>query len=289
MRIIVHGRLRFDTDLPKLKAVLSALHRRFDEVSYTPNLAQAVGDHELASPSIASGQFKAGQFDALVSIGGDGTILESVRKVSDTEIPILGVNAGRLGFLASTPLEEVEQAFDKLKQGHFQVDKRTLVQAQTDGNQFGADNYALNEVSVHKSATSSMIVVHAYLDDFFLNTYWADGLIVSTPTGSTGYSLSAGGPIIAPGTSNFSITPIAPHNLNVRPLVICDSRKITLKIGSSDPNYLMSLDSQSKVLNTDVEITITKANFRVGLIRFGPHDYFDTLRDKLMWGNDQRN
>ena len=287
MRIIVHGRLRFHTDLPKLESVLNTLNNKFDSVCYTPDLAQIGGID--TSNVVASDKLHSGQFDVLVSIGGDGTILESVRKVGDSGIPILGVNAGRLGFLASTPFEELNQAVDKLLNSDFQVDKRTLVQAETDGNQFGGENYALNELSVHKSATSSMVVVNAYLDDFFLNTYWADGLIISTPTGSTGYSLSAGGPIIAPGTSNFIITPIAPHNLNVRPLVIGDDRKITLKIGGSDPNYMMSLDSQSKVLDSDIEVTISKADFKVGLVRFGPNDYFDTLRGKLMWGIDRRN
>ena len=215
--------------------------------------------------------------------------MESVRKVGQSGIPILGVNTGRLGFLSSTPFEELEQAFLNVKDGGFQVDYRTLVQAETEDNLFGDENYALNEVSVHKSATSSMVVVNAYLDDFFLNTYWADGLIISTPTGSTGYSLSTGGPIVAPGTNNFIITPIAPHNLNVRPLVISDARKITLKIVDADPNFMISLDSQSKVVKSDVEIHVSKANFQVGLVRFGPNDYFDTLRGKLMWGIDSRN
>lgn len=287
MRIAVHGRLRYDADRPRLEVILGLLNQKFSSVSYTEELAQigGVGTDQV----IAQKRLSSGQFDALVSVGGDGTILESVRKVADSDIPILGVNTGRLGFLASTPFEELEQALDKLANGSFQVDKRTLVKAETGIELFGEDNFALNEVSVHKSATSSMVVVKAYLDDFFLNTYWADGLIVSTPTGSTGYSLSAGGPIIAPGTSNFIITPIAPHNLNVRPLVISDGRTITLKIDEVDPNFMVSLDSQSKVVKSDVEIRISKSDFKVGLIRFGPHDYFDTLRGKLMWGHDRRN
>lgn len=287
MRIAVHGRLRSDTDRSKLESVLSTLDQKFGSVSYTQNLAEVGGvqSHRILS----NDKFEQGQFDALVCIGGDGTILESVRKVGRSGIPILGVNAGRLGFLASTPFEELDQALEKLMNGDFQIDRRTLVQAETVGDLFGADNYALNEVSVHKNSTSSMIVVNAYLDDFFLNTYWADGLIISTPTGSTGYSLSAGGPIIAPGTSNFIITPIAPHNLNVRPLVISDDRRITLRIGDADPDFMMSLDSQSVIVGPQTEIRITKADFEVGLIRFGPNDYFDTLRGKLMWGHDRRN
>ncbi|HAP68776.1 MAG TPA: NAD kinase [Flavobacteriales bacterium] len=287
MQIAVHGRLRFESDRPRLQAVLNVLNQKFQSISYTQELAE-IGGLPMDGV-IPTEKFRKDQFDALVCIGGDGTILESVRKVGNSGIPILGVNAGRLGFLASTPLEELEQAFEKLKTGDFQVDERTLVKAETDDNLFGGDNYALNEVSVHKNATSSMIVVNAYLDDFFLNTYWADGLIISTPTGSTGYSLSAGGPIIAPGTSNFVITPIAPHNLNVRPLVIADNRKVTLRIGDADPSFMMSLDSQSNIISSEVEIRVSKADFQVGLIRFGTNDYFDTLRGKLMWGIDKRN
>lgn len=287
MRIAVHGRLRYETDRPRLEAILQQLATKFESVSFTRDLATLGGIN--AEQIIDGDKFHEGEFDVLVSIGGDGTILESVLKVGRSGIPILGVNAGRLGFLASTPFEEFGQALDKLANGDFQVDDRTLVQADTDSGLFGADNYALNEVSVHKSATSSMLVVNAYLDDFFLNTYWADGLIISTPTGSTGYSLSTGGPIVAPGTSNFIITPIAPHNLNVRPLVISDHRKITLRVDTSDPNFLISLDSQSKIVGSEVEIRVSKADFKVGLIRFGPNDYFDTLRSKLMWGHDRRN
>ena len=287
MRLAVHGRVRFDTDRPRLETVLEILRSKFESVKYTSGL---VGMRGVESKLIIeTPKLNSADFDLLISIGGDGTILESVRLVGASGIPILGINAGRLGFLASTPVEELDAALSRLLAGDYSIEERTLVRAETDQDFFGNDNYALNEVSVHKSATSSMVIVNAYLDDFFLNTYWADGLIISTPTGSTGYSLSTGGPIIAPGTSNFIITPIAPHNLNVRPLVISDNRRVTLKIGGTDPNFMMSLDSQSKVLNSDVELRISRADFTVGLVRFGPNDYFDTLRSKLMWGIDRRN
>lgn len=287
MRVAVHGRLRFDSDRPRLEAVLKTLTDCFESVAYSVTLQDlnGVDSHQVFEDE----KLSEGQFDVLVSVGGDGTILESVRIVDRSGIPIFGVNTGRLGFLSSTPYEELEKAFQLLKNGQFQVDHRALVKAETKNDLFGEANYALNEVSVHKSATSSMVVVNAYLDDFFLNTYWADGLIISTPTGSTGYSLSTGGPIVAPGTNNLIITPIAPHNLNVRPLVISDERKITLKIEDTDPNFMISLDSQSKIVGSDVEISVSKADFEVGLVRFGPHDYFDTLRGKLMWGIDRRN
>lgn len=287
MRIAVHGRSRIEADRARLLAINVELKDRFSDIHYTKEVAQILGAD--ATNFIAEDSFTKGQFDALISIGGDGTILESTRKVARSGIPILGVNTGRLGFLASTPFEGIKDAFDKLLKGEFQVDKRTLIKAETDENHFESENYALNELSVHKSATSSMVIVHAFLDGQFLNTYWADGLIISTPTGSTGYSLSAGGPIVAPSTSNFIITPIAPHNLNVRPLVISHDRKITLRIGDTDPNFMMSLDSQSKIVSSEVEIRVSKADFEVGLIRFGVNDYFDTLRGKLMWGRDSRN
>lgn len=287
MRIAVHGRSRIEADLERLLAINKELNQRFEDLHYSRELAELLNSDGLQV--IQQESFQKNQFDALISIGGDGTILESARKVARSGIPILGVNTGRLGFLASTPIEEIKGALDKLMNGDFQVDKRTLIKAETIENHFGSENYALNELSVHKSATSSMVIVNAYLDGQFLNTYWADGLIISTPTGSTGYSLSAGGPIVAPSTSNFIITPIAPHNLNVRPLVISDERKITLKIGDTDPNFMMSLDSQSKIVSSEVQINVSKADFEVGLIRFGANDYFDTLRGKLMWGRDSRN
>ena len=278
MRIAVHGRSRVGADRTRLLAINDELNQRFADILNTDGIKV-----------ITEKRFQKDQFDALISIGGDGTILESARKVARSGIPILGVNTGRLGFLASTPFEELKEALDRLKKREFHVDSRTLIKAETDQDHFGTENYALNELSIHKNATSSMVVVHAFLDEQFLNSYWADGLIVSTPTGSTGYSLSAGGPIVAPSTSNFIITPIAPHNLNVRPLVISDESNITLRIGDTDPNFMMSLDSQSKIVSSEVVIRVSKADFQVGLIRFGTNDYFDTLRGKLMWGRDSRN
>ena len=287
MTIAVHGRLRYEADRPRLEAILELLKERFSEVFFTEGLAEMNG---ISGDSVIdNSRLARDQFDLFVSVGGDGTLLDSVRKVGRSQIPILGVNTGRLGFLASTPFEELGQALEKVKNGDFEVDNRTLIKASTEQALFGEDNFAMNEVSVHKSATSSMLIVKAYLDDYFLSTYWADGLIISTPTGSTGYSLSTGGPIVAPRTDNFIITPIAPHNLNMRPLVISDKTRITLRVEENDPDFMVSLDSQSKVVSADVEISVSKADFTVGLIRFSKNDYFETLRSKLMWGEDRRN
>lgn len=287
MRIIVHGRLRFESDRDTLQSIIDVIESEFEAVVYTKALS--ITGAQLNGEVIDGSTLEQNQFDCIFSIGGDGTILDTVRRVGRSGIPILGINTGRLGFLSSTQFDELRVALAKLKLGDYQIDERILVQANSQNGIFGDKNFALNEVSIHKSATSSMLVVQAYLDDFFLNTYWSDGLIISTPTGSTGYSLSTGGPIIAPGTSNMIITPIAPHNLNVRPLVISDMRKITLRVEGNDPTFMISIDSQSKIVSSDVEISISKTDFNVGLIRFGPHDYFDTLRGKLMWGSDRRN
>ncbi|MFC2175746.1 NAD kinase [Bacteroidota bacterium] len=287
MRIAVHGRLRSKSDYDRYSEILNKISKRFEHVFWTEALADVIQSSE--DRIIPKTPLLAKQFDFLISVGGDGTILESARIVGRSGIPILGVNAGRMGFLASTPSEDLDVALDRLIASDFFVANRSMIQADTPGDLFGTQNYALNEITVHKSATSSMIVVHAYLDDFFLNSYWADGLIISTPTGSTGYSLSVGGPIVSPSTNNLVISPIAPHNLNVRPLVIDENRRITLKIEPTEPNFLMSLDSESRTINQGTTIEITKADFRVGLVRFEKHDYFETLRSKLMWGIDRRN
>lgn len=287
MKVLVHGRFRYEHDRPRFISVLEAINARFKDVAYTEELVAISGmrpEKVVQAEAITSGSA-----DVFISVGGDGTILESVRKVGDSGIPVLGVNTGRMGFLASTTDEQVDEAFDRLEQKDFIVEQRSLVSALTDHALFGKDNFALNEISVHKTSSSSMLIVHAYLDDQFLNSYWADGLIISTPTGSTGYSLSAGGPIVSPATDNVVITPIAPHNLNVRPLIIGNEGVITLKVNGTDPEFLLSLDSQSKVITPEVEVRVQKAPFTVGLIRFGQNDYFDTLRSKLMWGIDKRN
>ena len=287
MRIAVHGRLRNSSDRSRYSEILKKISEKFEYVRFTEELSEVIEtDSERV---ISTDKFEKDQFDFLISVGGDGTILESVRKVGRSGIPIFGVNAGRMGFLASTPQEGLDQALERLIKGDFFVAKRSMIQAKTTGNIFGEENYALNEIGVHKHATSSMIIVHTYLDDFFLNSYWADGLIISTPTGSTGYSLSVGGPIVSPVTQNLVITPIAPHNLNVRPLVIDENRVVKLKIEATEPNFLISLDSESRTVDQSTTIEISKADFRVGLIRFEKHDYFDTLRNKLMWGIDRRN
>tara|TARA_A200000159_G_scaffold87806_1_gene81343 strand:- start:16 stop:894 length:879 start_codon:yes stop_codon:yes gene_type:complete len=227
--------------------------------------------------------------DILFSIGGDGTLLSAVSFVRNSNIPILGINTGRLGFISSVAPDQIEQAVNDVLNNNYKTNKRTLLTLNTSNNLFKNKNFALNEVAVLKKDTSSMIKIEAYVDDEFLNTYWADGLIVSTPTGSTGYSLSCGGPIIAPGTNNIIITPIAQHNLNVRPIVINHNSTIKLKVEDRDQLALVSLDSCSRAFDSSVELTIKKASFKINLIEPQNNSFISTVRQKLMWGSDKRN
>ncbi|PCH91999.1 MAG: NAD kinase [Bacteroidetes bacterium] len=227
--------------------------------------------------------------DFLISIGGDGTYLNTISLVRDSGIPIVGINTGTLGFLSNIPKDEIEFAIDEIIKGNYSLDKRALLKLETEENLFGDLNYALNELTIHKQDSSSMITTQVYLDDVFLNSYWSDGLIIATPTGSTAYSLSCGGPIITPGSGNFIITPVAPHNLNVRPIVISDDTTITVKVEGRNERFLISLDSRSETIDQSVKLKIRKHDFHVNLLRLNNQDFPSTLRNKLMWGLDKRN
>ena len=227
--------------------------------------------------------------DMLFSIGGDGTILDTVPYVRDSGIPILGFNLGRLGFLSSVPKNEIEQALENVFKGDYYLNKRALLQLDQPQNIFGDLNFALNDLTIYRNNTTSLIVVHVYVDDKFLNSYWGDGLIVSTPTGSTAYSLSVGGPIISPGSQNFVIAPIASHNLTVRPIVIQDSSVIRIKIEGREDKYLMTMDSRHSTINKEDELLIRRCDFEVNLVELKNKDFFSTIRDKLLWGVDTRN
>lgn len=227
--------------------------------------------------------------DVVFSLGGDGTLLEALTYVGRTETPLLGINTGRLGFLANTSREDIGRAVENFFSGDYSFDERTLVSLKSPNNLFGGLNFALNDFAILKKDTSSMIVVHTYLNDEFLNSYWADGIIVSTPTGSTGYSLSCGGPLIIPQTNNFIITPVCPHNLTVRPMVVPDESKISFKIEGRSDNYLVSLDSRFHPVDKDSDLVLQKADFRAKLIKLPSNSYLKTLRQKLNWGLDLRN
>ena len=224
----------------------------------------------------------------LFSIGGDGTLLKAVTYVRDSSIPIMGINTGRLGFISSISAGKIDDAINDILKNNFTINERTLLKLETNNNLFKDKNFALNEVAVSKKDTSSMIRIDAYVDNEFLNTYWADGLVVSTPTGSTGYSLSCGGPIIMPGTNNIIITPNAPHNLNVRPIVIDDNSIIKLKVEDRDKLALISLDSRSRAFNSETELIIKVASFKIKLVQPQNNSFTSTIRNKLMWGLDKR-
>jgi NAD+ kinase len=230
-----------------------------------------------------------GKADYMLSVGGDGTFLETITYVRDSGIPILGINTGRLGFLANVAKTEITAAIACLAEKRYSIEKRALLSVIKPDNLFGEVNYGLNELTLMKKDSSAMVTIDTYINGDYLNSYFADGLIVSTPTGSTAYSLSCGGPLVMPGSQNFIITPIAPHNLNVRPLVISDNNEITLKVKGRSPSYLVSLDSRSETINDSTELTLKKANFSINLIKLENQSFFNTIRNKLLWGLDKRN
>ncbi len=227
--------------------------------------------------------------DFVFCLGGDGTILDAITYVRDKNIPIVGINIGRLGFLSDISKENIKEAVNDVLNKRFTIEERVLLELDTVDNNFSDFNYALNELTVVKKDTASMITIHVYLDDIFVNSYWADGLIISTPSGSTAYSLSVGGPIVVPNSENFIITPIAPHTLTVRPIVIKDDKKITIKIEGRSKNYLLTLDSRSEKISSSSVIKITKSTNTIKFVKFSEIDYFSTIRNKLMWGVDKRN
>lgn len=226
--------------------------------------------------------------DCLISIGGDGTFLESVTYVRDTGIPIIGFNSGRLGFLANISSAEMDNAINQLLQKKYRIEERSLIGLQCQNCLFSDFSYALNEVTLQKTS-SSLMTIHTYVDDVFLNSYWTDGLIIATPTGSTAYNLSVGGPLATPNSKIFIISPIAPHNLNVRPMVIPDTSVLRLKVEGRTSDYNITLDSRSTLIEIGTEITVRKPDFSIKLIKLDSIDFFSTLRNKLMWGADKRN
>ncbi|CAM4347882.1 NAD kinase [Flavobacterium terrigena] len=230
-------------------------------------------------------------FDYLISIGGDGTILRAATFVRDSNLPIIGINAGRLGFLATVQEENIENLLNRVLANNFSISKRTLVSlnAHPVYSDLEDINFALNEITVSRKDTTSMITIETYINNEYLNSYWADGLIISTPTGSTGYSLSCGGPVIMPTSNCFVITPIAPHNLTARPLIIPDDSELTLRIKGREEQYLVSLDSRMTSVSNETALTVKKSNFFILIVEFPEEGFLRTIRKKLLWGEDKRN
>jgi len=244
------------------------------------------------SPAIA-GTFETHEdiprdVEFMFSIGGDGTFLKTVSIIRDYGIPIAGINIGRLGFLANITLENMISSIKSIFKGHYSIENRSLIKLDLSDGVLSGFSYALNEVSIQKRY-SSMITIHTYLNDVLLNSYWADGLIISTPTGSTAYSLSVGGPIVTPDSDNFIISPLAPHNLTVRPVIVPDNKIIRLKTDSRDSSFILSIDSRAEIFDSNLEIIIRRADFTVKTVRIEGNTFYDNLRHKLMWGLDRRN
>lgn len=229
-----------------------------------------------------------GKADFMISLGGDGTMLDAITYIGNSGIPVMGINLGRMGFLSGIHKEEIDQAIDSLVQGHYKVDRRSLLRLETKQNLFGQFNYALNELTINKKGTGSMILVYVYVNNVLLNAYWGDGIIVATPTGSTAYSLSCNGPIIAPDSENFVITPIATHNLTVRPVVIPDKSELKLRVEGRISEFLIGLDSRYETIDATTEMIVRKEDFQINLVQRLNDNFFTTIRQKLLWGRDIR-
>jgi NAD+ kinase len=292
MRIAIYGRPFRKGFEGNISALFSMIHdRQLEVIIYRPFHDFLL--KETSFKPVANGFFEtykdlSGDADYMFSIGGDGTFLDSVLIVRDCGIPIIGINTGRLGFLANVLPEETEAALDALLAEDFVIERRILAQLVCNEPDITGFNYALNEVSIQKQF-SSMITIHTYLNECYLNSYWADGLIISTPTGSTAYSLSVGGPIISPESNTFIISPLASHNLTIRPVVVPDTAVIRLKVDAPEHQVKLTLDSRSALHPTGTEIMIKKADFTIKTVRLKNNTFYDTLRNKLMWGIDKRN
>lgn len=227
--------------------------------------------------------------DMLFSFGGDGTILDSLPLIRDSKIPVLGINTGNLGFLSSVSPKETVDAVRNILAGNYEIEERTLVKIKDENDIFEGVNYALNEISICRKNNGSLIIVNVYIDDMLLNTYWADGLILATPTGSTAYSMSVGGPIMTPNADSFLITPIAAHNLSVRPVVIPDKSKVRIKVEGRCDSFALGLDSRIALVDKSMEIEVEKSDFCFNMVKMPNKNFFETIRKKLLWGNDLRN
>ncbi|MEQ8554217.1 MAG: NAD kinase [Cyclobacteriaceae bacterium] len=289
-KIAIHGRRVSADSVSYVKDILRIVKKHHREIYISPLLSSlGVDSHLFDEYKTYDPEKDMSGFEAIFSLGGDGTLLDTLTHVGDSELPILGINLGRLGFLAVISRENIADALESYFQGKFTFDKRSLIQLETNEGIFGDKCYGLNEFAILRKDTSSMIVVKTYLDGEFLNTYWVDGLMVATPTGSTGYSLSCGGPVIIPNTNNFIVTPISPHNLNVRPLIISEESELVFTVESRNQSYQVSLDSRSEAVSNQVDFKIKKAPFYANLIRIEGSSFLDTLRNKLTWGLDKRN
>jgi NAD+ kinase len=292
LKVAIYSRLLELSQQKDLQIFFDELDREgIVPVVYQPYLNE-ISKHISLPPvteSFSSSADLSSDIDFFVSLGGDGTLLDTVTLVRNKNIPVLGINFGRLGFLASIGREEVSTAVKALVRRSFIIDKRALIHLDANLPLFGDVPYALNEFAIHKQDISPMVKIHTYLNGELLNTYWADGLILSTPTGSTGYSLSCAGPVVFPDACSFVLTPIAPHNLNVRPIVVPDNTIISFEVESRSPNIICALDSRREIVDKSVLLAVRKESFMINLVRLNENNFLQTLRNKLSWGFDKRN
>lgn len=294
MKVGIYGQFYHKDSGIYIEKLLDALEQKNIEVHIEVNFLEMINSNKTFQKEYNNfGTFETldRSYDLLFSIGGDGTILKSINFIKDLNIPILGINTGRLGFLSTIQKEDIEQTIATILEKKYSISERTLLTLETSSKSDDVDenDFALNEIAVNRKNTTSMITVETWLNGQCLTSYWADGLIVSTPTGSTGYSLSCGGPVIVPNTDALVITPIAPHNLNARPLVIKDNTKITLKVTGREDYFLVSMDSKIITLSNETILTISKAPFKISLVELHTESFLQTLRKKLLWGEDKRN
>ncbi|MCZ2102661.1 MAG: NAD kinase [Chitinophagales bacterium] len=294
MKVFIYGRaIHTQEEFEYISIAIQALQEKkvqiFTNQRYYDNIASYDDQFEFIHILHNHEDFTAMELDFAITLGGDGTILEFMTMMKDTKLPILGINLGRLGVLATVEKKIIKKAVNQLLKHDYRVVERAIIKVSCNHPLFGDFPYGLNDFTIYKRDTSSMITIHAYVDDILLNSYWADGLIISTPTGSTGYSLSCGGPIVFPGSHNLIITPIAPHNLNVRPIVLSDKKKITLKVEGRAESFMCTLDSRYETVTGEYEINITRGEFNVQFIQLTGHNFMKTLNDKLLWGLDKRN
>lgn len=291
MKAAIYSRVIEPDHLIEIQHLFDELtSRKIQPVIFKPFLEQVSASIHLPAniATFADSDDLNDSIDFLISLGGDGTMLDTVTLVRDKNIPVLGINFGRLGFLAIGK-GELATAVASLANRTFLIDKRSMVKLDANQPLFGDVPYALNEFAIHKTDTSPMIKIHTYLNGEFLNTYWADGLIVATPTGSTGYSLSCNGPIVFPESGSFVITPVAPHNLNVRPIVVPDNNIISFEVEGRTDHFLCTMDSRKEIVEKQVQLAIKKTPFTLSLVRLNENNFLQTLRTKLSWGLDKRN
>jgi NAD+ kinase len=291
MLFALYNRVFEEADIPLLQHTFSFLKENQLRVILFRDFYERLQPHiDFEEPPLLfqSNKDLPPQTDFMISLGGDGTMLDTVSYIGNSGIPVIGINLGRLGFLADIPENEIDSAWQGLLRGSYSIEKRSLIHLDSNIPLFGESPYALNEFTLHRKDSSQMIKIHTYLNGEFLNTYFADGLIVSTPTGSTGYSLSCNGPVMFPQASVFVITPVAPHNLNIRPIVVPDDYVVSFELDGRTDQFLCTLDSRMEAITKEVQLAVKKESFEIALVKMDEHNFLKTLRQKLYWGADNR-